>query len=163
MRIILLALMASVSLFVLIAIWLRHQGVIPVAPVPIVTYVGFVLAAGLVAAIRFFPNRVVAATRRQLAMIPADLTRRAEHAGISPDVSALLAAYQTRLIIIAALLEGIAYYFLIAYLLDGLWISLVMAGVCLAVLAAQFPTEDGVQRWLERQRELLLYDRSQRW
>jgi hypothetical protein len=162
MRIILLALMASVGLFLLIAVWLRNQGVVPVAPVPIVTYVGFAFAAGLLAAIRYVPNRIVAATRRNLAMIPADLTRRAGHAGLSPDVGVLLAAYQTRLIIVAALIEGIAYYFLVAYLLDGLWISLVMAGVCLAVLATQFPTEDGVQRWLERQRELLLYDRSQR-
>lgn len=162
MRIILLVLMASVGMFLVIAVWLRARGMVPGAPAPVVTYVGFVFAAAVLAAMRFFPNRVVAATRRQIVMIPADQVRRVDLGGIPVDASALLAAYQTRLIILAALIEGIAYYFLIAYLLDGLWISLVVAGVCLASVALQFPTESGVQRWLERQQELLLYERSQR-
>jgi hypothetical protein len=76
--------------------------------------------------------------------------RPPEYAGI---VWQLLAIYQTRTIIAAALLEGATFFNLIAYLWEGQWPSLAVAGVLMLLMAALFPTRNRLLAWIEAQQE----------
>jgi hypothetical protein len=58
------------------------------------------------------------------------------------------------MIALLALLEGPTFFFLIAYLLEGLPISLAGAGVLLLGILTLFPTRSGVENWITNQREL---------
>src|SRR5207237_10518466 len=62
--------------------------------------------------------------------------------------------YQTRLIITAALIEGVIFFELVAYLTEGPPCSLGMAALFLVGLALLFPTQDRVERWIRTQQEL---------
>jgi hypothetical protein len=67
----------------------------------------------------------------------------------------LCGLYQTSMIIGDAFLEGAAFYFLIAYLVEGSPIALAGAGFFLIMLLFQFPTRTKVEAWIERQRGLI--------
>lgn len=159
MRIILVALMGGVGALMVIAVVMRTGGQFgPPRENPVITYVSFAYAAGIFAAHAFVPNRVAAGVRRRLA---GDVAPSApDDTGLSPDEKSLCAAYQTRLIVAAALVEGAAFMFLIAYMIEGNWISLAAGVACLVLLAAKFPTENGVRRWMEAQQELLAAERD---
>ncbi len=58
-------------------------------------------------------------------------------------------AYQTRLIIRLALLEGAAFFSLIAHMLERQWPSLLVAVVLLGLMAANFPTRGRLDHWME--------------
>jgi hypothetical protein len=80
------------------------------------------------------------------------IRRRLADANLTPV--ALAGLYAVRLIVGAALLEGAAFYFLVAFLLDGLaWTF--AGGLVFAVLIPilHFPTRDRVGRWIEAQRQ----------
>jgi hypothetical protein len=76
------------------------------------------------------------------------------------DPGRLWTLYQTRLILVAALLEGAGFMQAIFYLMEGQTFSLAVALVLLAWLALLFPTRAGVEEWVERQQELA---RQGRW
>lgn len=65
------------------------------------------------------------------------------------DVAKLLAVYQTGTIISAALMEGVAFFGLIAFLVEGEMIALVAAGGAFLFLGATFPTQVKLRQWLE--------------
>lgn len=67
------------------------------------------------------------------------------------DSGKLVAVYQTTLIIGAALVEGAAFLALAAYMLEGHWAAVVVAGVCLLVMAARIPTRTRLETWLDDQ------------
>lgn len=66
-------------------------------------------------------------------------------------VGPLAAVYQTRLIIAAGILEGAAFFNLIAYMLEGQALSLVAAGVMLLAILSLFPTWSRLYDWIENQ------------
>ena len=59
------------------------------------------------------------------------------------------------MIIAAAILEGAAFFLLIAYLLEGQAICLAAACLFVTLIAAKFPTRTGVESWTEKQSYLL--------
>jgi hypothetical protein len=64
-------------------------------------------------------------------------------------VGPMMAEYQTRLIIRAAILEGAAFYNLTAYMLEKQSLNLVAAGILLLFLLVQFPTCSRAEEWVE--------------
>jgi hypothetical protein len=64
------------------------------------------------------------------------------------DVAPLLAAYQTRQIVRAAILEGAAFFCLISYIIEKQSLSLVAAGIMVLLLLGQFPTRSRVEDWI---------------
>lgn len=115
------------------------------------------VAAALVAPFASFAlSRAVAAGARTQIARGAWEPARQESAGpreTGDDASKLLAVYQTRQIIGAAIIEGAAFFALIVYMLEGSNLA-AGAGVLLtASLLFFFPTRDGLRRWLEDQVE----------
>ena len=71
----------------------------------------------------------------------------------------LYGAYQTRLIVALALLEGAAFFNLIAYMLAARWWNLAAAGVLLLMMAAAFPTRTKLEQWVHDQLQLMEVER----
>jgi hypothetical protein len=62
--------------------------------------------------------------------------------------------FTTQTIVGAALLEGSAFFFFIAYLLEGEWWALAGGLLMVALLAAwHFPVKEKIERWIGEQRE----------
>ena len=61
----------------------------------------------------------------------------------------MLGRYQTRLIVGLALLEGPAFFCLVALLSTGNWEALGPAGFLLLVMVLNFPTETKLRNWVE--------------
>jgi hypothetical protein len=74
----------------------------------------------------------------------------------------LWAIYQTTLLIALALLEGSAFLLLVAYLIEGTVLCLVAGLLVAGGMACYFPTKEGINRWVETQRELIQDDRLNR-
>ena len=72
----------------------------------------------------------------------------------------LVAFYQTRMIVSAAQMEGIAFFFLIAHFVERSPWSLVAAVVMIFGVASHFPTQRRVAGWVEQQMFLLQEERQ---
>lgn len=72
------------------------------------------------------------------------------------DVGMLGNAYCTRTIVAVALLEGSAFFNLIAYLMEGKVLSLILAGVLLVMILMHFPWQSKIADWV--QGELITID-----
>jgi hypothetical protein len=127
---------------------------------PLITYLALVMAVVILVVHQFVPDRTAATFRRQLAAQPSKEPSSPAGSGLSRDMISLTGAYQIRLIVGAALIEGVTFFLLIAYLLEGQWVSLLVAVLGLLLLAAKFPTTTRVTSWLESQQELLQYERG---
>lgn len=153
MQVIVLALAAGVITFGVIAAVIGPEapGNAQQGPSIIAYLAGAVACVALVASIAV-PALLVANARRRIvagrpAMPNPKLTIPPELGNVGP----IAVVYQTRLIVGAAILEGAAFFNLIAYLLEGQLLSLVAAGVMLAALLSLFPTPSRLEDWIENQ------------
>jgi hypothetical protein len=157
MQIICGAMMIGVVAFLVVSLLMRAQGQFQQpGPVPIITYIALGLTAMLLALQTVVPRAILTAARRGLARktgLDAD-------AKMDADVWELCGIYQTRLIVGCAMAEGPAFFCLIAYLIEGQWITVAAAVLGLLVMASKFPTRDRLLNWLAAQQELLQYERS---
>jgi hypothetical protein len=71
------------------------------------------------------------------------------------DGDQFLFVFQQKTIIESALVEGAAFFNLVAFLAVGQWWSLAVAGVLLAVNLVPFPTYDRVENWVRYQLEIM--------
>jgi hypothetical protein len=71
------------------------------------------------------------------------------------EIGQLGLAYQTVLIIRSALLEGAAFFALIAYMLERQTLSLVVAGGLLLILLSGFPTRSKLREAIESERRVI--------
>jgi hypothetical protein len=157
MRIIIFALVNGVVIFMIIAILQRASGHFgEPRDTVLISSIALAVGVGLFVANLVVPNLVAAGARRQIARGQSPLVTPSPIPG---DVGALVAVFQTRLILAAALLEGGSFFLLIAYLIEGQIYTLLGAIVLVVFLALRFPTRTGVERWLEEQQELLRQDR----
>jgi hypothetical protein len=62
----------------------------------------------------------------------------------------VLGAYQTRLIVSLALLEGVAFFCLVAFMVEHRWESFGIAMALLLMMAANFPTENKFRNWVRQ-------------
>jgi len=74
----------------------------------------------------------------------------------------LLMSFQTRLIVRAALLEGAAFFNLIAFMIERQTWSFGIAGALAAINLSTFPSRDSVLYWIRQQLELMELERNQR-
>ncbi|MGE3805715.1 MAG: hypothetical protein AB7K24_13645 [Gemmataceae bacterium] len=155
MQIIVLALALGIASFFVIATYLRTQQPAPAQgnQLPIISIVAGFFTVGPVAAFFLVPRLIVNSARGRLAperrLAPALQDQPLDWS------EKLLGVYQTKLIVAAALLEGPAFFLMIAYLLEGQLWTLVLAAFLLAGVVAQFPTQPGVTSWLQEQMRLI--------
>jgi hypothetical protein len=159
MRIILGAMMMGVLSCLVIMVILRAQGGRPEPEQPMVSYVLLLLAVGATAASLFVPGLVAAGARRSLVGGRTSTSALASAEPPADTVGFWCGIYQTRLIIASALLEGPALALLIAYLLEGTVWTLATGALLLGLMALRFPTQSGVEQWIEEQRNLLERER----
>jgi hypothetical protein len=137
-----------------------------VADPPVITYIALAMAAGAVAARLIIPGIIVAQARRRIlsdAQItaqgqpPARKTRSTEQ---NNDTSKLIQMFLVKTIVAAAILEGAAFFSLIAHLVEHSPLSLYAAIVLIVALAAHFPTQARVDGWIDDQTRLLDEERQ---
>lgn len=150
MRIIVFALVMGITSFAVVALIIREsgQGQGNQAP-PLLTYLSLFFALMMVPLAFLIPSLMVKASRRQL-----------QSGNPTNDETNLWGLYQTRLIVGAALLEGPAFFLLIAYLQEGHALTLLLAGIFALAILVKFPTQEGVDRWVTEQMEYLEQERK---
>jgi len=149
MQIIAAALMTGVLLFLLVVLVITQGDVFSTKSPPLIT----VIAAGfgfLMLVNHFVIPGIVSQTQ---------LRKAAETKLLQQDEETtsqrVVAVYQTQLIIGLALLEGAAFFNLIALLIGRSIFSLGIAVVLLCLMLIKFPTRDRVSFWVQdRLREL---------
>ena len=135
---------------------------------PLLTYIALAFAAAAVVARLVVPGIVVAQARRKILSGDWKVAARAPTAGSTAstgqddDASKLAQVFMVRTIVAAAILEGAIFLSLIVCLLQRSTLTLGLAVVLLAALAAHFPTRAGVDRWLADQMRLLDEERQMR-
>ncbi len=120
---------------------------------PLLAYVGFALAVAAIGAWLVVPKLVTSKMVSAIASgnIPPTLAR-----AVGSDrsaVSLLSSVYQTRLILASALLEGAAFFNVIAYMFEGHWLSIGVVLILLVMLLSGWPTVGRLDSWIRRQQE----------
>jgi hypothetical protein len=147
------ALAAGVAAFFVVVVLVagRDQRIVPPGQ-PLIANIAVGVTIAIFAAWAFVPNIIAGKMRQSIVedKKPHPAARLSGGAGLG-DIGPLSAAYQTRLIIGAALLEGAAFFNLVAYLLERQSLSLIAAGVLLLVILSQIPTVSRLEEWTERE------------
>ena len=158
MRIIAGALMMGVIIFGLIVAMQFNgnqpnpgQPQVPQRGIPdLLTYIGAGMAL-LMILLRFTIPPLVARTLiRQI--------RRNESTGTRETLGRLLMAAQTKMIIEYAMLEGAAFFNLIAVMTEHSMISIGVVIVLLSLMLLNFPTMNKLVNWIEQQSKMLIAD-----
>jgi hypothetical protein len=124
-----------------------------------ITWVALAFLAVMLVARCVLPTIVVRKGRRQIARGTFSLlqTREAPLQGSREeleqmgDAGPLYMLYQTKTIIGAAMIEGITFFMLIAYLVERQVVALGIAVALILAIAAHMPTRAGVIHWIEDQ------------
>lgn len=117
----------------------------------IVMYMAMAFAAVAVVMSFVVPNLISAAGVKGIAKMAQDGTST----GSKELFGRLLGVAQTRMIIAMALVEGAAFFNLIAFIITKSLIPPAVVGALLLVMAIHFPTKFKLARWLEDQQRLL--------
>jgi hypothetical protein len=167
LQIVTLALAGGCVSFLVIALLLGPVGE-PPRELPLLTAVA--LGAAVLAVIaRLIVPRVLEVRVRGdiLRAIREGEPRGGKASGETPDaespprgVPELLGLYSRQTIINGALLEGAAFFLLVAYFLEGAAISLAVAVLMILGIVLQTPTRAGLIRWTEEQLDKLREQRS---
>jgi hypothetical protein len=148
-RIILLPLIAGPSAFLAFAVWQGDDGRQNIdANIPLMAAGAAALA--IVAAL-ILPQIMSSWHRRGMSHPEA---RRMLQAGGGNETSWLLGGLQSRAIVRAALLEGAAFFNIIAYQIEGQTFSLAIAVGLLLGIATTIPFRRSTEEWLERELRL---------
>jgi hypothetical protein len=167
LQIIVVALVAGLVMFLGVVVVMRQAsppkpqgGIAP--PSPILAYLAYAIAAGGLAASILVPKLITDSQRRSIARGTWKPQQTSQGAWLNPfgDAMRLASVYQNQKIIGAALNEGPAFFALIVYLLSGETIVLLVTLGLIAGVAARFPTQSGVERWIEVQLERLNLERQ---
>lgn len=160
MRFIVGAMILGVLTSLIAFVAIRTQKNQPQPQTPLITFIMAGVAAVCVVMSVVVPNSITANFRRTLVQKGGQPSGVNTAESVEPGhVGLWCMAYQTRLIVAAALLEGPAFALGIAYLLEGTLWSLCLVGVLLGLLSIRFPTQAGVQHWIEEQRDLVQRER----
>ena len=126
-----------------------------------------IIVAALVARC-VFPTIVVRKGRRQIARGTFSLPQTREAPLQGPreeleqmgDAGRLFVVYQTKIIIGAAMIEGVTFFMLIAYLVERQTVVLRIAVALILAVAAHLPTRSGVIHWIEDQLRFVEEERA---
>ena len=153
MQIIVGALALGVIVFIGVTIFLVAQNAKAVIPdKPFLTYTSLGMAFMVVVAWLVVPNTVVAKMRK--AIIDGDssdwgLVKNVPNSAQLGLVVPLAAAYQTKTIVAAALLEGAAFFCTVAYLIEHQSVALYVAIALAFFILLQIPTLSRFESWLD--------------
>ncbi len=117
----------------------------------VLMYFAMAFAAGAVVMSFVVPNLISAAGVKGVAKMAQDGTAT----GPKELFGRLLAVAQTKMIVALALVEGAAFFNLIAFIVTKSLIPPAVVGALLLVMAIHFPTKFKLARWLEDQQRLL--------
>ena len=148
MQIIAFAMIVGVAGFAVVCLavtWAK-----PPSAQPLFSYIATGVAA-LLFVMRFVVPGVVTRTQIQQSLTPEKLSR------IDDDEKRrfLYGAYQAGLTIEYAMLEGAAFFCLVAYMIEASQIPLAAAGVLWVSMLLTFPTKARVDDWVQDQFQLL--------
>jgi hypothetical protein len=132
------------------------------------TYVALAFLAAAIVARCVVPGVIVRAGRRNIARgaFPLSDARGAAQESSRTalermgDAGKLLTLFQTKTILGAALFEGVAFFMLIAYMVERCTPILAVAIGLILAIAAHMPTRSGVVHWIEDQLRLVDEERS---
>lgn len=159
MKMIVVSLGVGVALFLGVALFARLGGAFQAVPdVPVLTYVACLNGVMMIVARLILPSMIASSSRRKIARGEETLGA-SRPATVPGDAGKLLEIFQVQLIVGTALLDAAAFLFLIGYILEGQVVDVAGAIVFLLGILWQFPSVDGVERWIEEQRELLEQER----
>jgi hypothetical protein len=157
-RIIVGSLLSGVVMFTVIALVMPSGvGAGPNGPggdLPLVSWIA--LGFGVLALLlhKLVPTLVVAGGRKAIqsgAWNSADNPQAKELAERLGTPGMLFALFQTKTIVGGAILEGAAFFNLVAYLIERQWMSLAAAITLACFLLMLLPNREGVIRWIEEQ------------
>jgi hypothetical protein len=113
----------------------------------LMTYLAVAGAVLAVLASIFIPFLLAAPMRKSA--LDASAGSKATGSKDETNIGPLAQMYQTQLIVRCALIEGAAFFSLVAYMLEGQTTALATAGVLLLILLAHFPTRSRLEAWIE--------------
>lgn len=155
MQIIVVALAMGILIFAGIVV------TVVVGPDPLQTQAGIMTSLALLfAAVAIglsfvVPRIMINASRRRIAagtwQGPSPGSAMPEALAELGDAGPLVFVYQTAMIIGAAMCEGPAFFALVSTMLEESLLGLAVAGVCLLMVLARFPTISRVEDWLDAQ------------
>lgn len=157
-------LLVGCLVFLAVAVLLVEFGMAPAkaGESTVLTWLAVLVAFGAVGARLLVPSFLVASNRqailqgtgslRQASSRDANVNQFLQRTG---DAGRLWLGFLAKTILGSAIVEGAAFFSLIAYLVDQSPLSLGLAIVFLVGLACQFPTRAGVIRWVQGQLDLL--------
>jgi hypothetical protein len=141
MQIIAGALIAGVVVFALVAVFVLGALSQPLTGV-IVSYMALGMTAMEMVPFALVPRFVTAQTVHRARQGAGNLEGDALQYGL----------YQTRMILRYALLEGAAFFCIVATIIEHNWWTLGMAGGLVLIMLTIFPTRTRVEHWIETQR-----------
>ena len=160
-QIIVAALTAGCLIFMAIAIFLVQTGQAPPVnenDMPLLTYMATAWAGMAIVARMIVPKIIESAARKRIAdgtwqaaasgQQQTQVARPAERLG---DAGQLLAVLNTRTIVGGAILEGSAFFALVAYLIEKSPLALAAAVVMIIGVVLHFPTRSSATHWIEDQ------------
>lgn len=151
-QVISISLAAGVIFFAAVVLSLTGQKPPAGAPqVPILSYAAVAIALVAMVMRLIVPGMLAARTRsavvqRDTARVPQPTLANTAELG---DIAPLMGVFQTKVIVGTALLEGAAFFCLVAYLIERQPSSLVVAGVLFCLLIGQIPTVGRTMTWIE--------------
>lgn len=140
------ALVFGVLVFAVIAIVFRLGE--PPEPRALVSTIAAVFAAGTVVV-------------RQLVLSVMSGRSVPSQSDVTRSATTSLQLYQTRMIVGLALLEGAAFFNIVAYLVEGHWWPFLVVGALLAWMIAAYPTRTRLQQWIEDREQLKTFGHDQ--
>jgi hypothetical protein len=165
------ALVTGSLTFLGIVLFLVHFGAIPQGEAGeadlLLSYILLAFTLGAVAARAVLPPSIVSNARRRIrdgtfqptrsGAVPVELQAFLERTG---DAGRLWQVFLARAILAAAILEGVAFFACITYMIEHSVLSLLIAMALIASLALHVPTQAGVIHWIEEQLRLLDEERQ---
>jgi hypothetical protein len=126
---------------------------------PLITYIALGAAVAAAFLALTIPNMISARQRMEIASGKAGLrSQMSQMLPLKPEfreLAPLVAIYHARVIIFGALLEGAAFFNLIAYMIEHQMLSLVVAGCLLLMMLSQFPTPSRFENWIESEQRTI--------
>jgi protein-S-isoprenylcysteine O-methyltransferase Ste14 len=74
---------------------------------------------------------------------------------------ALYGVYQQRTIVEDAMLEGVSFFLIVAFIVTGQWWLLGVVGLLVALMAAWFPTKGRIENFIQEQTQQLEFEGEQ--
>ncbi len=118
---------------------------------PLITYAAAAFGIVALLASTVVPRLMDANTRRNFVAGNLPQMKNQMPPAGTGEVGLLVAMYHVRLIVSVAILEGAAFFNVIANMLEGQAISLAMVALLLVAIFFKFPTRSSIENWVEMQ------------